>query len=103
MRRWSEPPSSSRSQFKSDSRPGEVVDPSDGEKVGVVVRALPQHVVLQVEHRQLVVDEDSLWQVLEVAARQVGRSWQLVRRLTRYKAAMFIRHYMGAWPSGLAC
>ena len=60
--------------------PGEVVEPADGVDV-LIDGPLLEHVVTQVEQRQLVVDEDRLGQELQVAVGQVGRRRQLVGRL----------------------
>jgi len=67
--------------------PGEVVEPANDVDVVVVDRFLSQSVVLQIEYRQLVVDEQVLRQVLEVTAGQVGDRRQLVRRLCTDAAA----------------
>jgi len=62
-------------------QPGEVVEPADDIDVVVVYRFLTQCVVLKVQRRQLIVDEQVLRQVLELTVRQVRHSRQLVRRL----------------------
>ena len=50
--------------------PGDVVYPAYGVDV-LLYGALLQYVVPQVQHGQLVVDEDGLWQELQVAVGQV--------------------------------
>lgn len=63
------------------SGPGQVVDPADGVDV-LLDGPLLENIVAQVEHRELVVDEDRLRQELQVAVGQVRGRRQLVRCLS---------------------
>ena len=60
-----------KQNFFSMTPPGDVVDPAYGVDV-LLYRPLLEHIVAEVQHGQLVVDENGFRQKLQVAVGQVG-------------------------------